>query len=94
VREEKQQISHRAFISLIGETPSFNHRAQGSGENEWYTPIEYIEKARKVLGRIDLDPATSNDAQARSDRCGGAKGRGASWLRPGKSCPSASGTFR
>ena len=36
-----------------------NHRAQGTGENEWYTPAEYIEMAREVLGIINLDPATS-----------------------------------
>lgn len=42
--------------------PSYNHRAQGTGENEWYTPPEFIEKARKVMGGIDLDPATSAQA--------------------------------
>ncbi len=61
-REEEQQITHRAFISLIGEGPAFNHRAQGTGENEWYTPRQYIEAARKVLGEIDLDPASTESA--------------------------------
>lgn len=41
-----------------------NHRA-GSGEDEWQTPLEYIEAARSVLGSIDLDPATSYAAQRR-----------------------------
>src|SRR5262245_35602164 len=36
---------------------------EGTGEFERYTPAFYIEKAREVLGDIDLDPATSEAAQ-------------------------------
>jgi ParB family chromosome partitioning protein len=36
---------------------------QGTGKNEWFTPPEYIELARTVLGTIDLDPATHAEAQ-------------------------------
>jgi hypothetical protein len=40
-----------------------NFRALGTGENEWFTPAFYIELARKVLGEIDLDPASHEKAQ-------------------------------
>jgi phage N-6-adenine-methyltransferase len=36
---------------------------EGTGEFERYTPAFYIEKAREVLDEIDLDPATSEQAQ-------------------------------
>lgn len=39
-----------------------NHRAQGTGENEWYTPQQHIDAVYAVLGGIDLDPASSEIA--------------------------------
>lgn len=40
-----------------------HHLARNTGNNEWYTPAEDIERARKVLGKIELDPASSDIAQ-------------------------------
>jgi phage N-6-adenine-methyltransferase len=38
------------------------HVSNNSGENEWYTPLIYIDSARKVMKTIDLDPASSETA--------------------------------
>jgi phage N-6-adenine-methyltransferase len=35
------------------------HVSNNSGENEWYTPEYLIASAKVVMGKIDLDPATS-----------------------------------
>lgn len=38
---------------------------QDSGDVEYYTPIEIVSAARTVMGRIDLDPASSAQANLR-----------------------------
>jgi len=42
--------------------PANVHVSNNSGVSEWYTPPKYLEAAREVLGKIDLDPASSQRA--------------------------------
>ena len=46
-----------ALKLLVGPRETHN-----SGEFEWYSPREYVEAARAVMGGIDLDPASTATA--------------------------------
>lgn len=52
-------ITAKHVQGVVDEITQKVHVSYNSGENEWYTPTEYIESARRVMGVIDTDPASS-----------------------------------
>ncbi len=63
-----QRVAGLSFRGALAELSApleaaANHRALGTGENEWYTPPDVLEDVRALLGGIELDPASSEVAQ-------------------------------
>lgn len=56
---ELDDLPTRTAVLLAIKRLDKPHVSYNSGNNEWYTPTEYIEAARKIMGDIDLDPASS-----------------------------------
>lgn len=63
---DKPQYRERMILAAYRKAdlaPTDNHRAEGTGNNDWFTPPQYLDAAREVMGGIDLDPATHLTAQ-------------------------------
>jgi hypothetical protein len=54
-----------SMFTLIGKKARANKANQPAGKkvtnDEWATPVLFVEMSRKVMGRIDLDPASDAD---------------------------------
>lgn len=58
-RIQKKEVPPKEIVQEVLKRP---HVSFNSGNNEWYTPAEFIEAAVKTMGNIDLDPASSEIA--------------------------------
>lgn len=55
-QQQKDRLRLAAANHAVSDDPDYDG-------DEWYTPAEIIESARLVMGSIDLDPATCEEAQ-------------------------------
>jgi len=60
VKDKGDEVTQAGLLRLArGRTVA---AAANTGEVEWYTPAEFIQMARQVMGEIDTDPASSEAA--------------------------------
>lgn len=60
VNEKGEELTQSALLKAARGP----HVANNSCDNEWYTPEQYIKPFRGMVGKIDLDPASCEEANA------------------------------
>ena len=62
--DNQKDLFERGRDAARTSQPKFIHQAHNlKGNDEWYTPHEYVDAARKVMGSIDIDPCSNDLAQ-------------------------------
>lgn len=63
--EEKYRarVKGAAYAKAMGTADPGLVAGRWTGEEAWYTPARYIEAVKKVMGGVDLDPASHDFAQ-------------------------------
>jgi phage N-6-adenine-methyltransferase len=59
----REHLLGAEYRAAMLETADNVRGTQGTGENEWFTPPDLLDRARRVLGDFDLDPASHPAAQ-------------------------------
>jgi len=66
ISEKKQAVdnavSELTTTGILHYANTGAHVSNNSGDNEWYTPEKYIISVRTVMGEINIDPASSSEA--------------------------------
>lgn len=63
VKQTPDKKAQDAQVQAIAKSRMVSRVKGLTGEVEWYTPRKYLDAVVKVMGRIDLDPASSAAAQ-------------------------------